>query len=165
MVSEPREGVLPCTWKNPPLRHPLLIDKSKFDDLHFFCITFLLRHVILFLIKPRQIRPGKLGFWCDIVCQFGGGGGGYIRQACSPLIQLFFGFASDIDQTNINRDIRDGNWLSRPAEIARKVLLKLVETRTSQSLSGFVLLLTWELCLGGAHAAAWSIKTCVSGEV
>ena len=34
------------------------------------------------------------------------------RQACSPLIQLFFGFASDIDQTNINRDIRDGNWLS-----------------------------------------------------
>ena len=78
----------------------------------FFCITFLLRHVILFLIKPRQIRPGKLGFWCDIVCQFGGGGGGYIRQACSPLIQLFFGFASDIDQTNINRDIRDGNWLS-----------------------------------------------------
>ena len=95
MVSEPREGVLPCTWKNPPLRHPLLIDKSNFDDLHFFCITFLLRHVILFLIKPRQIRPGKLGFWCDIVCQFGGGGGGYIRQACSPLIQLFFGFASE----------------------------------------------------------------------
>ena len=36
-----------------------------------------------------------------------------LRQACSPLIQLFFGFASDIDQTNINRDIRDGNWLSR----------------------------------------------------
>ena len=35
-----------------------------------------------------------------------------IRQACSPLIQLFFGFASNIDQTNINRDIRDGNWLS-----------------------------------------------------
>ena len=35
-----------------------------------------------------------------------------IRQACSPLIQLFFGFASDIDQTNISRDIRDGNWLS-----------------------------------------------------
>ena len=34
------------------------------------------------------------------------------RQACSPLIQLFFGFASDIDQTNVNRDIRDGNWLS-----------------------------------------------------
>ena len=37
------------------------------------------------------------------------------RQACSPLIQWFFGFASDIDQTNINRDIRDGNWLSHPA--------------------------------------------------
>ena len=37
----------------------------------------------------------------------------FSRQACSPLIQLFFGFASDIDQTNINRDIRDGNWLSR----------------------------------------------------
>ena len=54
---------------------------------------------------------------------------------------------------------------ARPAEIARKVLLKVVETRTSQSLSGFVLLLTWELCLGEAHAAAWSIKTCVSGEV
>ena len=38
------------------------------------------------------------------------------RQACSPLIQLFFGFASDIDQTNIefiNKDIIDGNWLSR----------------------------------------------------
>ena len=37
-----------------------------------------------------------------------------VRQACSPLIQLFFGFASewDIDQTNTNRDIRDGNWLS-----------------------------------------------------
>ena len=35
-----------------------------------------------------------------------------IRQACSPLNQLFFGFASDIDQTNVNRDIRDGNWLS-----------------------------------------------------
>ena len=34
------------------------------------------------------------------------------RQACSPLIQLFFGFASDIYQTNINRDIKDGNWLS-----------------------------------------------------
>ena len=34
------------------------------------------------------------------------------RQACSPLIQSFFKFASDIDQTNINRDIRDGNWLS-----------------------------------------------------
>ena len=35
----------------------------------------------------------------------------FLRQACSPLIQLFFGFASessDIDQTNINRDIRDG---------------------------------------------------------
>ena len=80
MVSEPREGVLPCTWKNPPLRHPLLIDKSNFDDLHFFCITFLLRHVILFLIKPRQIRPGKLGFWCDIVCQFGGGGGGILDK-------------------------------------------------------------------------------------
>ena len=28
------------------------------------------------------------------------------RQACSPLIQLFFGFASDIGQTNIYRDIR-----------------------------------------------------------
>ena len=40
-------------------------DKSNCDDLHFFCITFLLHHVILFLIKPRQIRPGKLGFWCD----------------------------------------------------------------------------------------------------
>ena len=38
------------------------------------------------------------------------------RQACSPLIQLFFGFASDIDQTNINRDIRDGNWLSNIAD-------------------------------------------------
>ena len=38
---------------------------------------------------------------------------GLVRQACSPLVQLFFGFASDIDQTNINRDIRDGNWLSR----------------------------------------------------
>ena len=25
------------------------------------------------------------------------------RQACLPLIQFFFGFASDIDQTNINR--------------------------------------------------------------
>ena len=36
----------------------------------------------------------------------------WVRQACSPLIQLFFGFASDIDQTSINRDIRDGNWLS-----------------------------------------------------
>ena len=36
----------------------------------------------------------------------------FSRQACSPLIQLSFGFASDIDQTNINRDIRDGNWLS-----------------------------------------------------
>ena len=36
----------------------------------------------------------------------------FSRQACSPLIQLFFGFASDIDQTNIRRDIRDGNWLS-----------------------------------------------------
>ena len=35
------------------------------------------------------------------------------RQACSPLIQLFFGFASDVDQTNIYRDIRDGSWLSR----------------------------------------------------
>ena len=34
------------------------------------------------------------------------------RQACSPLIQLFFRFASDIDHTNINIDIRDGNWLS-----------------------------------------------------
>ena len=34
------------------------------------------------------------------------------RQACSPLIQLFFGFASDIDQRNINTDIRDGNWLA-----------------------------------------------------
>ena len=38
---------------------------------------------------------------------------GISRQACSPLIQLFFGFASDIDQTYINRNIRDGNWLSR----------------------------------------------------
>ena len=34
------------------------------------------------------------------------------RQACLPLTQFFFGFASDIDQTNIKRDIRDGNWLS-----------------------------------------------------
>ena len=34
------------------------------------------------------------------------------RQACSPLIRLFFGFVSDIDQTNIIKDIRDGNWLS-----------------------------------------------------
>ena len=46
------------------------------------------------------------------------------RQACSPLIQLFFGFASDIDQTNINRDIRDGNWLSkavaRPASLGSR---------------------------------------------
>ena len=39
------------------------------------------------------------------------------RQACSPLIQLFYGLASDIDQTNINRDIRDGNWLSTPEGI------------------------------------------------
>ena len=39
------------------------------------------------------------------------------RQACSPLIQLFFGFASDIDQTNTYRDIRDGNWLSNPVWI------------------------------------------------
>ena len=35
-----------------------------------------------------------------------------LRQACSPLIQFFLGFASDINQTNINRDIGDGNWLS-----------------------------------------------------
>jgi len=60
----------------------------------------------------------------------------------NPPIYRLTTAVSDIDQTNINRDIRDGNWLSRPAEIARKVLLKLVETRTSQSLSGFVLLLT-----------------------
>ena len=41
------------------------------------------------------------------------------RQACSPLIQLFFGFASDIDQIkNINRDIRDGNWLSSDDDCA-----------------------------------------------
>ena len=42
---------------------------------------------------------------------------GLRRQACSPLIQLFFGFASDIDQTNTYRDIRDGNWLSNPVWI------------------------------------------------
>ena len=36
----------------------------------------------------------------------------WAKQACSPLIQLFFGFASDIDQTNTYRDNRDGNWLS-----------------------------------------------------
>ena len=35
-----------------------------------------------------------------------------LRQACSPLMQLFFGVASDINPTNIYRDIRDGNWLS-----------------------------------------------------
>ena len=35
-----------------------------------------------------------------------------LRQACSPLIQFFLGFASDINQTNINRDMRDGDWLS-----------------------------------------------------
>ena len=29
------------------------------------------------------------------------------------LMQPYIGFASDIDQTNISRDIRDGNWLSR----------------------------------------------------
>ena len=40
------------------------------------------------------------------------GEAGQARQACSPLIQLFFGFASDVDQTNTNRDIRDGYWLS-----------------------------------------------------
>ena len=45
------------------------------------------------------------------------------RQACSPLIQLFFGFASDIDQTNINRDIRDSNWLSRLDSVRVKVEL------------------------------------------
>ena len=39
------------------------------------------------------------------------------RQACSPLIQLFFEFSSDIDQTNINSDIRDGNWLSKNFQI------------------------------------------------
>ena len=51
----------------------------------------------------------------NVIIRYGGWGGlvGNTRQACSPLIQLFFGFASDIDQTNINRDIRDGNWLSR----------------------------------------------------
>ena len=38
------------------------------------------------------------------------------RQACSPLIQLFFGFASDIDQTNINRDIRDGKLSNKRAQ-------------------------------------------------
>ena len=37
----------------------------------------------------------------------------FYRQACLPLIQMFFGFASDIDQTNTYRDIRDGNWLSK----------------------------------------------------
>ena len=42
------------------------------------------------------------------------------RQACSPLIQLFFGFSSGIDQTNINRDIRDGNWLSSPLTIGAR---------------------------------------------
>ena len=50
------------------------------------------------------------------------------RQACSPLIQLFFGFASDIGQTNIYRDIRDGNWLSI------SLLSPSVETKNRQVL-------------------------------
>ena len=53
---------------------------------------------------------------------------GLRRQACSPLIQLFFGFASDIDQTNINGDIRDSNWLSSHAfnSHSRALTTKLV---------------------------------------
>ena len=51
------------------------------------------------------------------------------RQTCSPLIQLFFGFASDIDQTSINRDIRDGNWLSR-------ILRLLLGVKSSDNLKG-----------------------------
>ena len=46
------------------------------------------------------------------------------RQACSPLIQLFFGFASDIDQTNISRDIRDGNWLSTDTAIIPNAVIE-----------------------------------------
>ena len=46
------------------------------------------------------------------------------RQACSPLIQLFFEFASDINQTNINRDMRDGNWLSSVLFLCLKPILQ-----------------------------------------
>ena len=113
MVSEPREGVLPCTWKNPPLRHPLLIDKSNFDDLHFFLHHFLTPPRNTFLNKAPANQTWQIGLLVRHSLSIWGRRGGYIRQACSPLIQLFFGFASDIDQTNINRDIRDGNWLSR----------------------------------------------------
>ena len=35
-----------------------------------------------------------------------------IRQACSPLIQLFFGLLLIYHQSNTYSDIRDGNWLS-----------------------------------------------------
>ena len=49
------------------------------------------------------------------------------RQACSPLIQLFFGFASDIDQTNINRDIRDGNWLSNTIYCSDILAINLIQ--------------------------------------
>ena len=45
-------------------------------------------------------------------------------QACSPLIQLFFGFVSDIDQTNISRDIRDGNWLSTDTAIIPNAVIE-----------------------------------------
>ena len=39
----------------------------------------------------------------------------YVKKAC---IQLFFGFASDIDQTNLDRDIGDGDF-NRLSNICR----------------------------------------------
>ena len=68
---------------------------------------------------------------------------GLRRQACSPLIQLFFGFASDIDQTNINRDIRDGNWLSTVEPFFASLVYRSPKSKQALHFSGIPSTIYW----------------------
>ena len=61
------------------------------------------------------------------------------RQTYSPLslIQLFSGFASDINPTNIYRDIRDGNWLSSQFHVEKISSLIKVELLVQGKITGY----------------------------
>ena len=49
----------------------------------------------------------------------------------NPPIYRLAAAVSDIDQTNINRDIRDGNWLSSPGQLKTKFGMSLQKTISS----------------------------------
>ena len=101
LVSMPEIGGNFFSVSSRSLRVSVRNSRSRLDERDWIGETLIL---VSRLKKRLSLTTGLSSHWPGTCIE--------IRQACSPLIQLFFGFASDIDQTNINRDIRDGNWQS-----------------------------------------------------